>query len=150
MEQLTFVQQAQQFAASHTIMVVGWIALFVAVLVNLYKGATSKVSIIDNAKTTQLINNEEGVVFDVRSDEEFKAGHIIESIHLHPSDIKNNKLNNVEKYQDRPVIVVDSNGLTNQNIANTLAKQGFNKVYALKDGIAGWRGASLPLVKKHK
>lgn len=150
MEQLTFVQQAQQFAASHTIMVVAWIALFVAVVINLYKGATSKIGVIDNAKATQLINNEEGVVLDVRSDDEFKAGHIIDSVHLLPSDIKGNKLNNVEKYKDRPVIVADNNGLTAQGLANTLAKQGFNKVYALKDGIAGWRGASLPLVKKHK
>lgn len=150
MEQLTFAQQAQQFVANHTIMVVAWIALFVAVVINLYKGVTSKISVVDNAKATLLINNEDGVVLDVRTDDEFKSGHIIDSVHVLPSDIKGNKLNNIEKYKDRPVIVVDNNGLTAQGLANTLTKQGFAKVSALKEGIAGWRAANLPLVKKHK
>ncbi|MGX2947693.1 rhodanese-like domain-containing protein [Frederiksenia canicola] len=150
MEQLTFAQQAQQFVANHTIMVVAWIALFVAVVINLYKGATSKISVVDNAKATLLINNEDGVVLDVRTDDEFKSGHIIDSVHVLPSDIKGNKLNNIEKYKERPVIVVDNNGLTAQGLANTLTKQGFAKVSALKEGIAGWRAANLPLVKKHK
>ncbi|MDO4697825.1 MAG: rhodanese-like domain-containing protein [Pasteurellaceae bacterium] len=150
MEQLTFAQQVQQFAANHTIMVVAWIALFIAVVINLYKGATSKIKVVDNAQATLLINKEDAIVIDVRSDDEFKAGHIIESDHVLPSDIKGNKLQKIEKYKDRAVIIADNNGLTAQGLANTLAKHGFTKVYALKEGIAGWRAANLPLVKKHK
>lgn len=148
MEQLTFAQQVQQFAANHTIMVVAWVAIFVAVLVNLYKGATSKVTVVDNAKATQLINNEEGVIIDMRADNDFRAGHIIDSIHILPNDIKTGKLQAIEKYKDRPIIVADNNGFTAQGLANTLAKNGFSKVYALKEGILGWRAANLPLVKK--
>lgn len=148
MEQLTFAQQVQQFAANHTIMVVAWVAIFVAVLVNLYKGATSKVTVVDNAKATQLINNEEGIVIDVRADNDFRAGHIIDSAHILPSDVKTGKLQAIEKYKDRPIIVVDNNGFTAQGLANTLAKNGFSKAYALKEGILGWRAANLPLVKK--
>lgn len=150
MEQLTFVEQAQQFAMNHTLMVIAWIALFVAVIFNLYKSATSKIKVVTNAEATQLINKEEGIVIDVRSDDEFKAGHIIDSLHLLPSDIKGNKLNTIEKYKTRPLIIADNNGLTAQSLANTLAKQGFEKVYALKEGVAGWRASNLPLVKKHK
>lgn len=150
MEQLTFVQQLQQFIANHTIMVGAWAALFIAIIVSFYKSATSKITVVDNAKATLLINNENGLVIDVRSDDEFRAGHIIDSIQLHPSEIKSNKIQSVEKYKDRAVIIVDNNGLTAQGLANTLAKQGFNHVYALKEGIAGWRAATLPLVKKHK
>lgn len=150
MEQLTFAQQLQQFVANHTIMVAAWVAIFVAVLVSLYKGATSKITVVDNAKATQLINNEDAVILDVRADNDFRAGHIIESVHLLPSEIKANKLQVIEKYKSRPVIVVDNNGFTAQGLANSLAKQGFEKVYALKEGILGWRAANLPLVKKHK
>lgn len=150
MEDLTFAQQIQQFAANHTIMVVAWVALFVAVVINIYKGITSKISIIDNTRATLLINKEDAVVLDVRSDDEFKHGHIIESVHLLPSDIKTNKLQAIEKYRDRAVIIADNNGFTAPSLANALAKQGFSNVYALKEGIAGWRGANLPLVKKHK
>ncbi|KMK52503.1 hypothetical protein RO21_00340 [[Actinobacillus] muris] len=150
MEDLTFAQQIQQFAANHTIMVVAWVALFVAVIINIYKGITSKISIIDNTRATLLINKEDAVVLDVRSDDEFKHGHIIESVHLLPSDIKTNKLQAIEKYRDRAVIIADNNGFSAASLANALAKQGFSNVYALKEGIAGWRGANLPLVKKHK
>ncbi|KAE9533231.1 rhodanese-like domain-containing protein [Ursidibacter arcticus] len=150
MEQLTLAQQIQQFAANHTIMVVAWVALFVAVLINFYKGATSKIKVVDNAQATQLINNEDAVVLDVRSDDEFRAGHIIDSLHLIPSEIKGNKTQSIDKHKEKSIIVVDTNGLSAQGLANTLAKQGFNKVYALKEGIAGWRAANLPLVKKHK
>ncbi|QLB21024.1 rhodanese-like domain-containing protein [Vespertiliibacter pulmonis] len=149
MEQLTLTQQLQQFAANHTIMVVAWIALFIAVLFNFYKSATNKIKIVTNTEATLLINKQDAIVIDVRTDDEFKAGHIIDSQHLLPSDIKSNKLNAIEKYKTRPVIIIDSNGLSAQALANTLAKQGFD-AHALKEGIAGWRAANLPLVKKHK
>lgn len=150
MEQLTFAEQLQQFVANHTIMVVAWIALVIAVAINLYKGATSKFKIVDNAQATQLINKEDAVLVDVRSDDEFRHGHIIESLHLIPSDIKAKKIQSIEKHKEHPVIVVDANGLSASGLANELVKQGFNKVYVLKEGIAGWRAANLPLVKKHK
>lgn len=150
MEQLTFAEQLQQFIANHTIMVIAWVAIFVAVLFSFYKSATSKITVVDNAQATQLINNDEAVILDVRSDEEFRVGHIIESHQLYPTDIKTNKTQAIEKYKERALIVVDNNGLTAQGLANRLAKQGFTKVYALKDGILGWRSANLPLVKKHK
>ncbi|OOR98902.1 rhodanese-like domain-containing protein [Haemophilus paracuniculus] len=148
--ELTFAQQLQQFVASNTIMVVAWVALLVAVIFNFYKGATSKFKIIENAQATQLVNKEDGVIIDLRSDAEFGAGHIVDSVHVLPSDIKANKVQTIEKYQDRPVILVDANGFTASSSANLLTKQGFNKVYVLKEGILGWRVANLPLVKKQK
>lgn len=150
MEQLTFAEQFQQFVANHTIMVVAWVALLIAVIFSFYKSATSKYKIVDNAEATRLINKEEGVVIDLRSDDEFRAGHIIDSVHALPSDLKAAKIQQIEKYKDRPVILVDNNGLTSGGVADSIAKQGFSKVYVLKDGIAGWRAGSLPTVKKHK
>lgn len=150
MEQLTFAEQLQQFVANHTIMVIAWVAILVAVLVSFYKSATSKITVIENAKLTQLFNDEDAVIIDVRSDDEFKAGHLIGSVRVLPSDIKTNKVQSIEKYKDRAVIVVDGNGFTAQKLADLLAKQGFAKVYALREGVLGWRAANLPLVKKHK
>lgn len=147
---LTFTQQLQQFAANHTIMVVAWVALLLAVLFNFYKGATNKFKVIDNLQATNLINKEEGVFLDLRSDDEFKAGHIVDAHHIFPTDIKTQKIQTIEKFKQQPVILVDTNGLTASSVANTLSSQGFEKVFVLKDGMAGWRGANLPTVKKHK
>lgn len=145
---LTFTEQLQQFIANHTIMSFAWVAAFVAVLFNFYKGATSKFKIVDNAQATQLVNKEEAIFLDVRSDDEFKAGHIVNSVSIHPTDIKSGKIAHIEKLQSHPVIIVDSNGFTANGLADQLAKHGFSKVYVLKEGILGWRAANLPTVKK--
>lgn len=150
MEQLTFAQQLEQFFANHTLMVFAWVALLIAVIFSFYKSATQKYKIVDNAQATQLINKEEAVVVDLRSDEEFRAGHIIDSVHVLPSELKAAKTNQIDKYKERPLILVDTNGFTSGSVAAAVAKQGFSKVYVLKEGLAGWRAASLPTVKKHK
>ncbi len=145
-----FIQEIQQFTSNHTIMVIAWFALLIALIVNIYQGLTSKFKIIDNAHTTQLINKEEGVIFDLRTIDDFKSGHIIDSINVLPSDIKSKNIQRLEKYKSRPVILVDVNGMTSNASASLLAKQGFEKVYVLKEGINAWKAEKLPLIKKHK
>lgn len=145
---LTFAQQLQQFASQHPVLIAAWVGVFFAVLYTQYKGLTSKFKVIDNATLTHLINSEDGVVVDLRSDDEFRTGHLVGSLHLLPSEIKAKNVHQIEKYQDRPVILLDVNGLTASSSAALLTQQGFNKVYVLKEGMLGWKSASLPTVKK--
>lgn len=145
---LTFTQQLQQFIANHPVMIAAWVAVLVLTLYTLYKGATSKFKVIENAEAVQLVNNEEGVFLDVRSDDEFRKGHIVESYSVHPTDIKDGKTTSIDKFKARPVIVIDVNGFTSNKIAEQLLKHGFEKVYVLKEGIVGWKAANLPTVKK--
>ncbi len=146
----TFIQEIKQFASSHTIMVIAWFALLVALIMNIYQGLTSKFKVINNAQLTNLINKEEGVVLDLRSDDEFKAGHIVQSVQILPSDIKGKNTQRIEKYKNRPIILVCATGVTANSTASVLIKQGFEKVYVLKEGISAWNAEKLPLVKKHK
>lgn len=147
---LTFPQQLQQFISSHQILVLAWVAIFIAVVFSFYKSATSKFKIIEHAQATRLVNKEEGVFLDLRSEDEFCAGHIVDSHHIMPSEIRDNNIHPIEKYKDRPVILVDRNGFSAGSSADLLAKQGFSNVYVLKEGILGWRSANLPTVKRHK
>ncbi|KAE9530998.1 MULTISPECIES: rhodanese-like domain-containing protein [Testudinibacter] len=142
-----FIPKAVEFAGNHTIMVVAWVVVFIGVIVTFAKSATSAVKVINNMQLTQLINKEHGVVVDVRSNDEFKRGHIIGSVQALPSEIKNRTASILEKHKAVPVIVVDASGLGSEALANQLHKQGFAQVYSLKEGIGGWRGANLPLVK---
>ncbi|AAP95587.1 rhodanese-like domain-containing protein [[Haemophilus] ducreyi] len=143
---LTFTQQLQQFVSAHSILVAIWIGLFVTVIFNFYKAATSKFKIIDHPQATQLVNNEEGVFLDLRTEDQFHTGHIVGSIHILPSEIKALNTHHIDKYKDRPVILVDGNGFSAGADADLLVKQGFNKVYVLKAGILGWKSANLPTV----
>ena len=88
------------------------------------------------------------MVIDLRSIDEFTNGHIINSLNLLPTEIKNHNIGKIEQHKDTPVILVCTNGVTSTTSAEILAKQSFNHVYTLKDGLAGWRAASLPLVRK--
>lgn len=142
-----FIPKAVQFAGNHTIMVVAWVAVFIGVVVTFVKSATSSVKVIDNAQLTQLLNKENGVVVDVRTNDEFKRGHIIGSVQVLPSEIKNHNATLLEKHKNVPLIVVDASGLGSESLANQLNKQGFAQVYSLKEGIGGRRAANLPVVK---
>lgn len=145
-----FIPMATAFAKNHTLMVVAWFAVFFTVLYTFIKSATSKVTTVENAEATRLMNNEDAVVLDLRTLDEFERGHIINSVNVLPSEIKSQNLGKIELHKTTPVIVACASGLSAGASAELLAKQGFSRVYMLKEGIAGWRSANLPLVKKHK
>lgn len=123
------------------------IALLVAVLVTTFKSLTSKVKVITRGEATRLINKEDAVVVDLRQRDDFRKGHIAGSINLLPSEIKANNVGELEKHKDKPVIVVDGSGMQCREPANALTKAGFAQVFVLKEGVAGWAGENLPLVR---
>lgn len=143
-----FMPMAITFAKNHTLIVVTWVAVFVMVIYSFIKAATSKTKVIDNAEAVVLMNNQNAVVIDLRSIDEFSNGHIINSLNLLPTEIKNHNIGKIEQHKETPVILVCANGAISGASAEILAKQGFNHVYTLKEGLAGWRAANLPLVRK--
>ena len=50
------------------------------------------IAVITNPEAVHLMNNEEAVVIDLRSIDEFQRGHIIGSVNLLPTEIKNNNV----------------------------------------------------------
>lgn len=142
-----FIPMATEFAKNHTLMVACWAGVFIATIYTFVKEVTSKVKIVDNAQVISLINNEDAVVIDLRTIDEFKRGHIINSLEFIPMDIKNHNLGKLDQHKDTPVVLVCATGLNARSSGEQLAKQGFTRVHVLKEGIAGWHSANLPLVK---
>ncbi|STU79431.1 Rhodanese-related sulfurtransferase [Klebsiella pneumoniae] len=64
-----------------------------------------------------------------------------------PAISKANNVGELEKHKSQPIIVVDGSGMQAQEPASALNKAGFEKVFVLKEGIAGWSGENLPLVR---
>ena len=63
--------------------------------------------------------------------------------------LKNNDFAALEKYKDKPIIVVCAGGITASKVArSTYLKAGFNKASLLKGGMNAWTGAGLPVVNK--
>ena len=145
-----FLPDAIEFAHKHTLLTVSWVAIFAMVISAYFKSATAKFKTVQYSEAIRLINNEDALVVDLRTLDEFQRGHIINSINLLPSDIKNTNLGKIEQHKEKALILVDANGVNASTSAALLSKQGFNKVYVLKEGISAWTGANLPIVKKHK
>lgn len=136
------------FVKNHLLLSLGWIVLFIAIIVLTIKGKLSKVNIINNAQAIQMLNKQDAVIIDIRSADNFKKGHITDSHNVLPIDIKNASAKTIEKFKEKIVILIDENGLSSMGIGEILVKQGFLHVHALKDGIVGWNGENLPLVRK--
>ncbi len=141
------MQEIMQFIGRHPVLSIAWIGLLAAVLFTTFKGLTSKIKVITRGEATRLINKEDAVVVDLRQRDDFRKGHIAGAINLLPSDIKANNVGELEKHKSQPIIVVDGSGMQAQEPANALNKAGFEKVFVLKEGIAGWSGENLPLVR---
>ncbi len=141
------MQEIMQFVSRHPVLSIAWIALLVAVLFTTFKGLASKVKVITRGEATRLINKEDAVVVDLRQRDDFRKGHIAGSINLLPAEVKANNVGELDKHKNKPVIVTDGSGMQAQESANALIKAGFEQVFVLKEGIAGWSGENLPLVR---
>ncbi|WP_058913690.1 rhodanese-like domain-containing protein [Entomohabitans teleogrylli] len=141
------MQEIMQFVSRHPILSIAWVGLLIAVLYTTFKGLTSKVKVITRGEVTNLINKEDAVVVDLRQRDDFRRGHITHSLNVLPTEIKNGSFGELEKHKTKPVIVVDANGMASQESATLLMKAGFERVYLLKEGIAGWSGENLPLIR---
>jgi rhodanese-related sulfurtransferase len=99
------------------------------------------------AQATQLINREDAQVIDVREQPEWAKGRIAGSRHI-PLGQLGQRIADLEKFKERPLIVVCASGMRSASACSTLRKAGFEKVFALDGGIGAWEQAGLPLTKK--
>ncbi|QCR37636.1 rhodanese-like domain-containing protein [Nissabacter sp. SGAir0207] len=141
------MQDIMEFVRDHLVLSLAWVALLIAVIVTTFKSSFSKVREITRGEATRLINKEDALVVDVRPREEFRKGHITNSVNVLAADIKNNNVGELTKHKARPVVVVCANGVNARASAEALNKAGFENVSILKEGIAGWSGENLPLAR---
>ena len=93
-----------------------------------------------------MMNREEAVVLDLRERKEFNEGHIIDAINI-PQASLNSRIDELESYRERPVVVACKMGQQAGAAGNALRKAGFVNVMRLSGGMTEWRGSNLPVVK---
>ena len=122
-------------------------SFFLLVFTELRRKAGGLVN-LEPQDAVKLINND-AVVLDLRSPETFAKGHIVnaKNIPFDELDAKNEKL---EGFRSRPIVAVCDSGMTSTRAVTKLRKSGFQSVFGLKGGIAGWTQANLPLVTSKK
>ena len=102
---------------------------------------------INPTVATQLINRDDAVILDVRADNEYRDGHIVNSIHI-PLSYLQDRLKELDKYKNKPIIVSCRSGQRSGQACMMLKKEGFETVYNLSGGIMAWKNDNLPITKK--
>ena len=101
---------------------------------------------VNVAQTVQLLNRENAVVVDVCEPKEFSTGHVPKAIHR-PVGTLNDRLREIEKHKNRPIVVSCRSGNRSLKGAVLLRKHGFPTVYNLAGGLLAWERDNLPLEK---
>jgi len=101
---------------------------------------------VDCVGALQLINHKNALVLDVREDGEYKLGHILNS-RLIPLGKLAERVGEIEKHKEQPVVVVCRSGNRSGTACVILGKRGFKQAYNLSGGVTAWQKANLPLEK---
>lgn len=101
---------------------------------------------VNPAEATLLINREDAYIVDVREADEFAAGHLPEARNIPLAKLAD-RVNEIEKFKDKPVIVCCAAGMRSAKGCGELGKLGFSRVYSLAGGVDAWVGAGYPVKK---
>jgi rhodanese-related sulfurtransferase len=98
-------------------------------------------------QAVMLINRQDAVVVDIREKKDFEAGHIVDAINI-PLAKLDQRLTELKKHKEKPVIVVCKLGQHSGEAAKKLQEAGHIEVFKLAGGVTEWKAQSLPLIQK--
>ncbi|AKZ65763.1 rhodanese-like domain-containing protein [Candidatus Palibaumannia cicadellinicola] len=137
------MQEIMQFIHNHTMLVIVWFVLFIAVIFATVNHWLTNVREITSSEAVRLINKEHAVMIDLRSKDDYRQGHINNSLNIADTSIKVC----IEKFKHRPIVLIGHRGITSYNTANNMFRAGCKRVYLLKEGVTGWCTDNLPIIK---
>jgi len=135
------------FVTHNWMLIIALVVILGMLIFNLFGGRLRGYQAIGPAESVNLINHEGAVVIDVRENNEYHNGHILNSIHIPQANLAN-RITELEKYKSKPIIVGCRSGHRSGHACALLKKQGFETVYNLSGGVMAWQNANLPLTRK--
>ena len=134
------------FVSNNLLLVMAFVVVLAMLLINIFGPMLKGYQVITPAMATQMINQQDALILDIRQDNEYVGGHIVNSTHI-PLSFLNDRLGELEKHKNKPVIAVCRTGHRSSSACSTLKKAGFESVYNLSGGVIAWENANLPLTK---
>jgi rhodanese-related sulfurtransferase len=131
-----------EFLINHWVLTSLWLVIFIALIAYLQKKAGKTVGIHE---TTRLINQEDGVILDIRDKKVFDKGHIVNAVNI-PLVKLDERITELEKNKNNPLIVVCQMGHQSGEAVKKLEAKGYSQVSRMTGGITEWQTQGLPLV----
>jgi rhodanese-related sulfurtransferase len=135
--------QFVEFLVNHWILSGLWLGLFFILMLYLQAKAGSALS---PQQVTLLVNRQDGVIVDIRDSKIFDGGHIVDAINIPLAKLKE-RLRELEKFREKPVVVVCQLGQQSGDAVKLLEENGFRAVSRMRGGMTEWQTQGLPAVK---
>ena len=122
----------------------------IILLVTIFLGSNlyaSELWSVTELKTKIDQSSEPLVLLDVRTVEEFKSGHIRNSINI-PHEILLSNIDLVSEYNDEQLVVYCRSGKRASLVIEALKKHGFTNIVDIEGDILAWSQLNYPLVGK--
>jgi rhodanese-related sulfurtransferase len=97
-------------------------------------------------EVTQMLNRGKAVLVDVRTPEEFAAGHMRDAKNIPLADF-DKRIGELDKSKSKSIVIVCQNGARADKALKQLKAAGFEDAIGLEGGFAAWQAASLPVAK---
>lgn len=136
------MQQIIEFATANPILVTIFLVLLFLFLRTFVAAGGAKS--INSMEAVRMMNHENPLVLDVRTQDEYKQGHIAGSKNI-PMGLVDARIADIQDSQSSPVILVCQHGNRSMQAARSLKKHGFEKIFNLSGGMHGWQQANLPV-----
>ena len=138
------MNQLFEFVTHHPLLAGGIAALAAAALAVEVRHRQGAAASVGPLVAVQLMNRG-ALVLDVRSADDFAAGHIIDARHVPQAEL-GGQADSLKKYREKPVLVCCETGASAGAAAGVLKALGFTQVFNLRGGLSAWKQENLPLV----
>lgn len=117
-----------------------------ALLLPMLSRSAAGISVLSVTEAVMLMSRKSALVLDVREPDEFAQGHLQGARNVPLSQLSA-RLKELEKFRDKPVLVVCERGRRANAAAKLLKAQSFTALNVLKGGMQAWIEAKMPSSK---
>ncbi len=118
------------------------LTIILFLLARTWYGPSAVVMVLAN-EAVQLINHKDALVVDVRTEKEYKEGHVMNALHI-PLGKLDAHIQELQAYKNSAIVMVCRSGARSAQAATKLKKLGFTDVHNIGGGMLAWARDNLP------
>jgi len=121
--------------------------MFIFLFKNYFISKIYKIKMFNVKELNNILsnNNEEDLLIDVRTPQEYSRGHIEKSKNIELRNITEHIKSNLKKYDKKNIYLICQSGSRSMNAALNIKKLGIKNVYNIKGGMMRWHLNKLPI-----
>lgn len=131
----------------HNVLLIGLaIGSGLALVLPMLSRSAAGATVLSVTEAVVLMNRKSALVLDVREVDEFAQGHLQGARQVPLAQLAD-RVSEIQKFKEKPVLLVCQRGRRANAAAKLLKAQGFTQLNVLKGGMAAWVEAKMPVTK---